>query len=199
MEGYRNIPCVALCVIRPISFIPVQRFPLCSERSNKIFPTKKFSSCRLQRTGKWINFDYFGISRLEAWRWQLVEETEYGESCNMTDVWECEVAWIVIPRCTSQSCWWPLWGYLAPCSIGTNSKYLDVLTNVNTTLSNSSLFVRNSESPITRKTEFHPIHDTSLLHIGLQYLKVSLQLCAPDDGRRNRPKHVEPLEINNQK
>ena len=29
--------------------------------------------------------------------------------------------------------------------------------------------------------------------IGWQYLKLYLQLCAPDDGRRNRPKHVEHL------
>jgi len=28
---------------------------------------------------------------------------------------------------------------------------------------------------------------------GWQYLKLNLQLCAPDDGRRNRPKHIQPL------
>jgi len=27
--------------------------------------------------------------------------------------------------------------------------------------------------------------------IGWQYLKLSVQLCAPDDGRRNCPKHME--------
>jgi len=29
--------------------------------------------------------------------------------------------------------------------------------------------------------------------IGWQYLKLSVQLCASDDGRKNRPKHVEPF------
>ena len=29
--------------------------------------------------------------------------------------------------------------------------------------------------------------------IGWQYLKLYVQLCAPDDGRRNRLKHVERL------
>jgi len=29
--------------------------------------------------------------------------------------------------------------------------------------------------------------------IGWQYLKLCLQLCAPDDGRRNRLKYVERL------
>jgi len=29
--------------------------------------------------------------------------------------------------------------------------------------------------------------------IGWQYPKLNVQLCAPDDGRRNRPKHVEPF------
>jgi hypothetical protein len=29
--------------------------------------------------------------------------------------------------------------------------------------------------------------------IGLQYLKLYVQLCAPDDGRSNRLKHVERL------
>jgi len=29
--------------------------------------------------------------------------------------------------------------------------------------------------------------------IDLQYLKLYVQLCAPDDGRRNRLKHVERL------
>ena len=29
--------------------------------------------------------------------------------------------------------------------------------------------------------------------IGWQYLKLKVQLCAPDDGRRIRPKHVEPF------
>jgi hypothetical protein len=28
---------------------------------------------------------------------------------------------------------------------------------------------------------------------GWQYLKLYIQLCAPDDGRRNRLKHVERL------
>jgi len=29
--------------------------------------------------------------------------------------------------------------------------------------------------------------------IGWQYLKLNVQLCAPDDGRRNRTKHVKPF------
>jgi hypothetical protein len=29
--------------------------------------------------------------------------------------------------------------------------------------------------------------------IGLQYLKLYVQLCASDDGRRNRLQHIEPL------
>jgi hypothetical protein len=29
--------------------------------------------------------------------------------------------------------------------------------------------------------------------IGGQYLKLYVQLCAPDDGRKNRLKHVERL------
>jgi len=29
--------------------------------------------------------------------------------------------------------------------------------------------------------------------IGWQYLKLSVQGCAPDDGQRNHPKHVEPF------
>ena len=31
------------------------------------------------------------------------------------------------------------------------------------------------------------------ISIGWQYLKLYVQLCAPDDGRRNRLKHVERL------
>jgi len=27
----------------------------------------------------------------------------------------------------------------------------------------------------------------------MRYLKLNVQLCTPDDGRRNRPKHVEPF------
>jgi len=27
----------------------------------------------------------------------------------------------------------------------------------------------------------------------VRYLKLNVQLCAPDDGRRNRPKHAQPF------
>ena len=37
------------------------------------------------------------------------------------------------------------------------------------------------------------VDEVELSSIGGQYLKLSAQLCAPDDGRRNRPKHVEPF------
>ena len=40
-------------------------------------------------------------------------------------------------------------------------------------------------------TQFHLVHDSS--SIGWQYLKLYVQLCAPDDGRWNRLKHVERL------
>jgi len=38
---------------------------------------------------------------------------------------------------------------------------------------------------------FHPIHDTSLQQYWLTIPEANVQLCAPDDGRTNRPKHVE--------
>jgi hypothetical protein len=38
-------------------------------------------------------------------------------------------------------------------------------------------------------TEFHLIHDSSKQ----EYLKLYVQLCAPDDGQRNRLKHVAHL------
>jgi len=34
---------------------------------------------------------------------------------------------------------------------------------------------------------------TGLHHYGLQYLKLNVKLCAPDDGRRNRLKYIEPF------
>jgi hypothetical protein len=34
---------------------------------------------------------------------------------------------------------------------------------------------------------------TASSSIGWQHLKLYVQLCAPDDGRRNRLKHVERL------
>ena len=40
-------------------------------------------------------------------------------------------------------------------------------------------------------TQLHLIYDS----IGWQYLKLYVQLCAPDDGRRNRLKHVGRLPV----
>jgi hypothetical protein len=44
-------------------------------------------------------------------------------------------------------------------------------------------------------TPWSPISSTipACSSIGWQYVKLNVQLCAPDDGRRNRPKHVEPF------
>jgi len=41
------------------------------------------------------------------------------------------------------------------------------------------------------KLKFHLIHYSS--SIGWQYLKLYVQLCAPDDGQRNCLKHVQQL------
>jgi len=45
---------------------------------------------------------------------------------------------------------------------------------------------------------FHLSHGTSQQQYWLTIPEASVQLCAPDDGRRNRPKHVE-LFRNNKK
>ena len=52
-------------------------------------------------------------------------------------------------------------------------------------------------------TEFHLIHGSSRQQAAVlvwQYLTLYVQFCAPDDGRRNRLKHVEQfIEINRSK
>ena len=50
------------------------------------------------------------------------------------------------------------------------------------------------QAGIVDEMKFHLIHDTSLQQYWLT-MKLNVQLCAPDDGRRNRPKRVEPFRI----
>jgi len=60
---------------------------------------------------------------------------------------------------------------------------------LNLFISTDALHVSGGSS--AHHQEHATVHTAS--GIGLQYLKLFVQLCAPDDGRRNRLKHVERL------
>jgi len=46
-----------------------------------------------------------------------------------------------------------------------------------------------SDGSSAHHQEYITVHSAS----GIQYLKLNVQLCVPDDGWKNRLKHVEPF------
>jgi len=82
---------------------------------------------------------------------------------------------------------------IIPNYIQRDATFLDLF------ISTDALHVSGGSSPHYQKHMYITVHSyisskvAASSSIGWQYLKLYVELCAPDDGLRNRMKHVERL------